>query len=368
MVFTYYFVYKFIQQNIFIHIIQNNEDIVTKEIFSRILALIINLFNTVILEIYFPTRTIKKIVLSIYTSILIILLYIFKDIGIYEISFFLLNLTLCEAIIYNEFLLLWQIQLCLELSIFANYITKFIALTINGNFLPIYVLWISSILLSNTRIHRQRRRKSHLKIKNYNEKSSGGSGGGVLRSKIKNIVYLIMQVLNMVANILLGCKTIRNNIFTIFYVENFSICEILILMLIICSITLSSIIVPKINKPLKIIIILILILSNYIINFFLKQISQNVNLSHFNGFLLNIFIKKVLSFCKCCIISLVTQDSDNISYRDNYKFRFLKFLILNADSISFIINTYLDENVDINFINIFIVLFIIISYNMFINL
>ena len=363
MVFTYYFIYKFIQQNIFIEIIQNKEDIVIKEIFSRIFALIINLLNTVILEIYFPTRTIKKIVLSVYTSILIILLYIFKDIGINEISFFLLNLTLCEAIIYNEFLLLWQIQLCLELAIFANYTTKFIALTINGNFLPIYVLWISSILLSNTRIHKPRRRKSHLKIKleKYVQRS-------VLRAKIKGIIYLMMQILLMVANFLLGCKTIRNNIFTIFYMENFSIHEILILMLIICSITLCSVIVPKLNKPTKILIILILILINYIIAFFLKQISNNVNLSHFNGFLLNIFIKKILSFCKCCIISMVTHDANDITYRNNYKFRLLKFLILNADSISFILNTYIDDTVNINFINIFIVLFIIICYNIFINL
>lgn len=366
MVFTYYFIYKFIQQNIFIQIIQNNDGIVTKEIFSRILAIIINLFNIVVLEVYFPTKTIKKIVLSVYTSILIILLYTFKDAGINEISFFLLNLTLCEAIIYNEFLLLWQIQLCLELSIFANYIIKYgyITLTFNGNFLPIYLLWISSILLANTRINKPRKRTHHQKHI-LCHKISTCTENKRLKSKIKGLIYLIIQILLMVANILIGCRTIRNNIFTIFFMEAFSVYEILILMLLICSITLCSVIVPKLKKPMKIIIILVLILTNYVVIFFIKQ---TLNLSHFNGFLMIIFIKKILSFCKCCIISMVTHDTNDTPYLDNYKFRFLKFLILNADSISFLLNTYFDDSVDISFINIFIVLLIIVFYNVFINL
>lgn len=385
-IFTYYFVYKFIQQNIYIEILVNKKDfILTAGILPRVVALIVNFMCIVILEKYFPNKTVKKIVLSVYTSLLIILLFIFKDIDICEISLFLLNLTICESLLYHNFLMLWQIQLCLEFSILTNYITQYISLSFSGHFIPIYVLWIWSILLANTRIRRSSiisiaraisstvqifniitptlltpTAPSPIKRLNHNRH---------LRLIIKKVIHTLMQILFFISIILLGCTTIRNNIFTIFNNENISLKNVSVLMSIICTITISSVILPRLNISTRLIIVLILILTNYIVSFFIKHYAQITIFSPVVSLILNIIFKKVLGFCKCCMISLVMRDINGNIYRKNIKCRLLKYLIINSDSLSFIINTYMHtDTIDLNLVNLFVFSLIIVLYNIFVNL
>lgn len=270
---SYYFLYKLNQQNIFIHILKSKDDIASTEVFPRLLALTINLFNTAILEVHFQTRTIKKIVLSVYTSILTILLYIFRDIGICEITLFILNLTICEAILYNEFLTLWQIQLCVEISIFTNYMSKYILLSIKGIFIPFYMLWIYSVLLPSVRIKYHNNTNAAAKNKSQitgNQQQQQSSPQTT--KQVACFLYWLMQAFMLISNILVGCSTIRNNIFIIFTNDMFTTSQIVITMSIMYLVTLCLAIVPKIGKNFRILIILTLILGNYIGHFFIERV------------------------------------------------------------------------------------------------
>ncbi|WBR61473.1 hypothetical protein [Drosophila suzukii associated hytrosavirus 1] len=354
LIFTYYFVYKFIQQNVFIEILKSRNDTITTELVPRIIALISNLLNTIFFEIYFQSRQIKRVILSIYTSLLIILLHIFKDVGICEISFFLLNLSICEATIYHDFVRLWQIQLCLELSILVNYLTRDITLTVNGVFVPVYVLWIFSILLASTWTNNISVPSNHSRLQEDTNKERS------LRARVKSITFTLIQSFLGLSHILIGCTTIRNNIFMIFDNDEFLPVDIMVLMTLICLITLCSFGILKLRRRIKLVIILVLVLLNYIGGFFI----EHSTILKYNGFFISIFIKKILGICKCCISSFLLADSEKSVYT-GLKFRCFKFFILNSDSISFIINTLISDNININFLNIFIVVIVIVLYNLF---
>lgn len=378
LIFTYYFVYKFIQQNVFIQILRNKKDTITTEIVPRIIALISNFLNTVCFEIYFQSYNIKCVILALYTSLLIILLNIFHDVGICEITFFLLNLSICEATIYHDFMRLWQIQLCLELAILLNYLTCNIILTVNGVFLPVYILWVCSILLVSRQLSAVApvvqctvctHDAAQSSILSCIDNSSCSScltrvkhhrRHRPLRTRFKAGTFTLIQMFLGVAHLMIGCMTVRNNIFMIFDNTDFVPLHIVILLLVVCLITLSSLVILKLRRRAKLLIILVLVLLNYVGGFFI----EHTTILKYNGFFISIFIKKILGICKCCISSFLLSDSKKSKYK-GLKFRFFKFFILNSDSISFMINTLISDRLDISFLNIFIVVIVIILYNLF---
>lgn len=371
-VFAYYFLYKFIQQNVYIEILKSENGVILTGFWSRIIALILNFVHSSITEHFFTSKTSRKVLLSVYTSLHIILLFTSKQMGILEISFFVLNLTLCESIVFRDFLQLWQIQLCLELSILTNYITCHrISMYVGGVFIPIYLLWIFSVLLSTS------------------AKAGGGGGSGSgnkhesqlvdstthtiiiqcdVNDTIKTIVYTSLQATLSVSYLLIGCTTIRNTIFGIFHTDQFTLFEVVILMLIICILVLSACILIKFQRKTKLIIIIILVLVNYfaifIIDHQLSPIIPPPSYKHQKYiFLVKILLKKVLSMCKCCISSFLLKNYRQITYK-GIRFRMIKFYILNADTISFVINMLIHDT-DVNLLNIFIVIISVVLYNLF---
>lgn len=356
-IFAYYFLYKFIQQNVYIDILKIKDGAVLTGFWSRIIALILNLVHSSLTEHYFTSRTSRKTLLSVYASLLIILLYTSMQMDILEITFFTLNLTLCESIIFRDFLQLWQIQLCLELSILSNYISSCsISLYYGGIFVPIYILWIYSILLPHSRLTKRRLPTYVIHIRQCVTNTR------VIHHRPKTIIYTILQVTLTVSYALIGCITIRNTIFGIFINAQFALMEVVFLMSIICLLVISACFLVDFNRKTKILLITILILLNYLVEFL---IGNNTIKNKKYMFYINILMKKLLCMCKCCISPFLLNDYRKITYK-GIRFRIVKFYILNADTISYVINMMINEMVDVNLLNIYIIIVIIIVYNLFI--
>lgn len=402
LIFTYYLLYKFIQQNLYIEILQSQQTSMLSSVSSRLVALFVNFIYTVIAEHYIVTKIARKITLSLYTSIVIILLYISKHVQISSLTFFILNLTLCESLLFRSFLNLWQIQLCVELSIMANYISyQSFNLSIDGLYMPIYVLWIFSILMPNICYDEDEEdvqdnmrntnndiinlNSNGLRLgmrnteseENTNEVESKSIRDAIitiekiakLQQKAKIYLYNIIQLLLLSSYILIGCTTIHNTIFEIFATEHFTLPEVMTLMTITCLLVTSSILLIRCQRKTKLLIILVLVLFNYVVAFSIKtQLIPHTTLQSQYGFFINILLKKILSLCKCCISSFIIADYQQFAY-DGVKFRLIKFIILNTDAISFVINLALggsDNNIiNINLVNILLVIFVLVLYKVF---
>lgn len=348
-VFTYYLVYKFIQQYVYIDILKNGGSSFNS-LWSRIIALTFNFIHSTVVELFFTSRTSRRILLSIYSSLLIIILHVSRQTFILEITFFTLNLTLCESLIFQSFLELWQIQLCLELSIAANYCIRDFKLHTGDVFLPIYVIWIFSVLLP------------HMDIDQPPPPSMDCyciviPPQPTIREKIKPYLYGSLQVCLLITYILVGCTTIRNTIFQIFS-NKYSLLEVLLLVGIICVLVVSTYLMGKLGWKVKIILIALIVPVYYVVVFVLDTYHQTT-------FFTDIISKKLLSLTKCCITVFLTHDYRKNTYIGLH-YRMVKFFILNSDSLSYIVNFILQDCIDVNCLNIYIVFIVLILYNLFI--
>lgn len=390
-IFAYYFLYKFIQQNVFIKILQTVNNTILNDIWLRIIALITNLLNTILTEYFFAAKISKKVILSIYTSLLIILIVGTQHSDIFTVTFFLLNLTICESIIFRNFLNLWQIQLGVELAIMANYFTyKKIKSTIDNEiFVPMSVLWLFSIIIPNIK------KKSSRLTTTVSTESTATSAASVnmkrntmtttteritassvvivtittiattqeefriTKSQTRQIIYIMSQVLLAISYIFIGCTTIRNTIYGIFNMNSFSLFEVISFMSILCLLVASSFILLKLTRNTKLLMVLLLVLLNYITTL----LFHHHTIIHYD-FFVDILWKKILSLCKCCISSFIIIDYNKITYK-GLPLILIKFIIINSDTISFLVNTVIGNIININFFNIFIVISVIILYNLY---
>lgn len=345
--------YKFFQQNVYIFIIKTNDNIISLELIPRILALLVNFVSIVFLETYLKSRTIKKVILATYTSLLVIFLYIIKDEYICELLFFGLNLNISESVIYNEFISLWQIQICLELSILSNYLSNnYIKLTINGHFLPIYILWIGSILVTSTRI------KKCNNCNNCSDMKSVILNVNNNLQKFKKFVDILKHFFLLLTLIIVGCKTIKNKIFQIFIFHQYTQKDIIILLIIICSLPLFSYIMTMFHKRQLFILALIFIFMSYILEFLVHRSDKTNN---FNSFMLDIISKKIMGLCKSCIAIIISKNITQEKFK-KIKYRLIKFIILNSDAISYFINYFIEDYVNINIIVIILMIINIFIY------
>lgn len=391
-IFAYYFLYKFIQQNVYIKILQTVNNTILNDIWLRIIALITNLLNTILTEYFFAAKISKKVILSIYTSLLIILIVGTQHSAIFTVTFFLLNLTICESIIFRNFLNLWHIQLGVELAIMANYFTyKKIKSTIDNEiFVPMSVLWLFSIIIPNikrkssrltttvstatsaasvnikrhttttTTTTTERIRASSVVIVTVNTIATTQEEFRIKKSQTKQIIYIMSQVLLAISYIFIGCTTIRNTIYGIFNMNSFSLFEVISFMSILCLLVASSVLLLKLTRTTKLLMVLLLVLLNYITTLLFQHHQTTI---HYD-FFVDILLKKILSLCKCCISSFIVIDYNKITYK-GLPLILIKFIIINSDTISFLVNTVIGNIININFFNIFIVISVIILYNLY---
>lgn len=393
----YIFIYKCLQQYVFVDIIKDANFLQVDQFIPRVSALVTNLITSIALEIYFKSKTFKKSILALYTSLFIILLNVLRQIHVHEIAIFILNLTVCESIIYNNFLRLWIIHLCVDLAILYNYLTNNILLHLSDYNIRMYVFWISSLLFCNTPIDKRDRSRSMERTnssnnsdtednnntnnntnnnENENINNNGNSEVRVIvdnnrhcgvRVRLKAFTYIVLQCTAAVGHIFIGCSTIRYNIFHIF-VEPTSLrkTDVTVLLIIVCSITIISSNTIKLRRESKAYIIFSLVLFNYVVFVFLKILQTNKNYKYYT-FFIDIIMKKSLGICKCCMSSFILEDRNRSKYKGNKSLVF-KFFILNSDSLSFIVNHIIGDVVYVNIINIFIVTFMLLLYKLFIYL
>lgn len=358
-IFAYYLLYKFIQINIYVEILKSKDRGILTGLWSRTIAFIFNFIHSFAVEPRFKSMASQTSLLSLYTSLLIILPYITMAIGVLDITFFaditffVLNLTLCESIVFGDFLQFWQIQLCLELSIMANYICTAcnISLHTGVTFIPTYVLWIFSILLP------------HSKFQKYSvDINVIPSPKSVVNYNLKMTIYTLLQGFLSLCYILIGCTTVRNNIFEIFDNIHFSVFEVTLIMVVLCLLVLSACILVDLKRKFKIILILILVFSNYLI-MLLKGylIKCNILTNSKYIFIVDIMMKKILCMCKCCISSFLLKNQNKTAYKGTH-FRMVKFYILNVDTLSFVFNLYIAQVIDVDLLNIYISIIIVVLY------
>lgn len=372
-IFTYYLLYKFIQQNVYIDILRRGSTNggILNGFWSRLIALALNFIHSTVIEFFFVSKPPRKVLLSIYASLLIILLYVSRQMSILEITFFALNLTLCESLIFRSFLDLWQIQLCLELSIVANYCIK----ETTGQ-TPLYLIWIFSILLPHinlddgNKLANRRRQQTHKQRlctchhHNIPVTTTRPPRQHRLRERFKYVIYTLLQVFLSVSYLLVGCTTIRNTIFQIFHTRKYTLSEVLLLVAVICVLVISSCLVAKFKQRTKIIVILVLVTFNYIVVFVVEQ--RVVDMHEKTVFFVDIIMKKLLCLTKCCIMIFLTRNSHRHQYK-GLRYRMIKFFVLNSDTLSYIVNFMLHDRIDVNFLNIYIVIVVLILYNLFIS-
>lgn len=366
----YFFIYKYIQQYVFVKIITRFDLSTIEQTLPRIIALLTNVCIISILEIYFKSKTFKKKTIAIFTSLLIILLNVFKNFEMNNVAFFILNITICETIIYNHFLRLWEIQICVDLAILVNFLTLDATIYINNDInIPLYMLWIFSLMFLNTQIDDQIQVVSTIEVPpviTLNTKRRSGK-----RTRFKAIVYNILQVLFPIVIISTGCITIRYNIFYIFIDQEIKQYEIVVFLIIISLITVLSSFIIKLDKETKILITLILNFVNYLFFIIYKKFLIKYEFIKIYGFLIDICIKKLLSISKCCISTFILE-AINKGEIKKYKAFYCKFFILNSDAISFIVNTimknYIIFSININLINIILVLTVLCTYKLYIIL
>lgn len=358
---TFYFFYKLIQQNVYIEILNDEKSATANTVYPRVVALGINFVNILITEKYLYTDTAKKVTISVYCSIITILLNSFKGFKIVEIIYIILNLTICEATIYCNYMRLWQMQLCLETSILVNYISIGTSLYINNVFAPIYALWILSILLlvnknnlSSTSILSSTNSCTTDSCQLYVE-CPENIQKSCFRLQLKRFIYFIFQTCVFSLYIMTGCTTIRNNTYEIFTNSTYPSTYNILLICTICVITAISSLILRLKRELKLIFVGIIVFFNYIINIIIAN--------HYvdRYFYTDIILKKVLSLCKCCLGSFLLKNSEKIAYSGT-SFRILKFIIINADNISYLVNVVISTNANVNYLNIYVILTTIMFY------
>lgn len=283
-----------------------------------------------------------------------------------EISIFILNLTIFESIIFNNFLSLWVIHLCVDLAIVFNYVTENTLFSLYNNYgIHIYIFWIFSLLFCDTRIDTK-----PVEEKNPEEESDSrvpsNQNERTVCAFIRSKTYTFLQIIIAIGHICVGCSTIRYNIFHIFNNNNLQKNNVIILLILICAVNILAPLVTKLKLKTKVWLMLFLIMLNFFVSIFLKFVNANETVSYY-AFLIDILMKKFLTICKCCMSSIILQDSNDVEYKDN-KCLFLKFFILNSDSISYILNKSIQNYVDIDFVNVPVIIMIMLLYKLYVSL
>lgn len=154
--------------------------------------------------------------------------------------------------------------------------------------------------------------------------------------------------------ILIGCNTIKSNIYSIYYRQEFHTVLIITVMIVNCCITFISYFLKYIRRKFKFYLILLLVGMQYLMTLYFTE-----NDKTFTLYTINLLSKKMLTLCKACMVSILHQDhlgENNNEY--TLKSRIFKFIIINGDSIAFIVNKCFPY--DISLINFLLVIVITI--------
>lgn len=358
----FYFIYKLIEQKYYIDLISTENYISSfNESFLRLLALIVNFTLIIFVQHFVQTIYSKRKFLAIYTSGLIMGLQIFKHKS--EFTFFLFNLNICEALLLETTLNLWHIQLCIELAILANYLIKDIPTSVNCIFLPMYLLWIFSILIVTIYDRKKKINKNSISntscVNNNNKKHHIQKNK--LKKKIKNILFYFIKFLMFLSYILISCTTTRNTLFLMFKKQEFKYIHIVPLMILIYTIISSSYILLKLSKVIKLIIILTIICSYYAVIYCMPLI---LDISDIYGFIVENILNKIFCLCKCCLQVFLFENRKAKRYK-GVRLRLLIFFVLNSDTLSFFINTLFYRFIDLYLLNIIVLIVATMFYTIY---